>query len=181
MANYCVDCGKKLKRINLSSLCEECVDKRDREIKEENKKSKQREKELKNKIVKECKINSKIKELERILKRPCMIQVDVANEGVFLFGRFVKRKFKVKPLTKSKVISKLKGEYKDIDDFCRKARRNGFKTNMWGSVDVSLGYKNKNYNFLPDGIYKDIGRAGPFARISCGKVADIEYELWNKR
>jgi len=178
---YCTKCGKKLKRYNLSNLnnlCKKCSDKKYKEVKEENKKSKQKEKELKNKIIKECKINSKIRELEKILKKPCMIEVNIANEGAFLFGRFVKRKFKVNPIVNSKAISKLKGEYKDIDDFCRKTRRNGFKVEMWGGVEVSLWYKDKRYNFLSDGIYKDFGRAGIFARMSCGKVADVKYALW---
>jgi len=179
---YCTECGKKLKRINLNNLCKKCSDKRDKEVKEENKKLKQRERELKNKIIKECKINSKIREIEKVLKRPCIIEIHVANDDVFLFGRFGKRKFKVKPIVNSRIISKLKGEYKDIDDFCRKARRKGFKAEMWYlGVEVFLSYKNKGYNLLSDGIYKDFGKVGIFARVPYNKVADVEYALWGGR
>lgn len=178
--SYCVKCGKKAKHYEgLIYLCKKCSLKRDKEAKEENKKIKQREKEIENKIIKECKIDNKIRELEKILKQPCMISVNVANEGNFLFGRFVRRKFKVNPLTKNKKITKLKGEYRDIDNFCKKARKIGFKIDKWSGVEVSLRCKDKRYNFLSNGIYKDIGRAGPFLRMSCGKVADVEYELWN--
>jgi len=178
---YCTGCGKKVKKINSGNLCKECSDKRNKEIEEESKKFKQREKELKNKIIKEFEINSKIREIEKILKSPCMIQVDVANAAdwsVFLFGRFTKRKFKVQPLVKNMVVSKLEGEYKDIDSFCKRARRKGFKAKMWSDTEVSLLYKDEEYIFLSDGIYKNLNKTGIFSKVPYDKVADVKYELW---
>ena len=177
---YCIGCGKKVKKINSGNLCKECSNKRNKEIEEENKKLKQREKELRNKIIKEFKINSKIREIEKILKRPCIIQVDVANAenwSAFLFGRFNERKFKVQPLVKDSVISKIKGEYKDIDSFCKSARRNGFKAEMLGDTEVSLLYKDRRYIFFSDGIYKYLNKTS-ISNVPYNKVADVKYGLW---
>jgi DNA-directed RNA polymerase subunit RPC12/RpoP len=175
---FCINCGKKAKISRYPTyLCKKCNVKREKEIKQEEKIEKQRIREINNKIKHEFKINNKIREIEKILKKPCMVEVNVANEGIFLFGRFVNRKFKVSPLTKNKRLAKLKGDYKDIDDFCRKAKRIGYKTEKWSGVEVSLEHKGRRYNFLSDGIYKDVGRAGPFHRMSSGKVANVEYEL----
>ena len=71
----------------------------------------------------------------------------------------------------------LKGEHKDIDSFCKSARRNGFKAEMLGDTEVSLLYKDKRYIFFSDGIYKYLNKTG-ISNVPYNKVADVKYGLW---
>lgn len=184
MGKYCIDCGKKVNdflHFDITNRCKECAKKRIEINKEEQRKEKLQENKIKSAIIKEFKINKKIRELERILGKPCILEVSIANNGTFLFGRFVKRKFTIQPLkSKDRKIMQLCGKYKEINDFCKKARKIGFKVEMWDSTDASLEYKDKKFHFISEGIYLDGGRAGAFARVLSEKVADVKYELWGE-
>lgn len=181
MANYCVECGKKVKNFpsfGLVHLCKVCNEERIRLNKKEAKEEKLRAKKVKGIILKEYKINSKIRELEKILGKPCTIELNVANEGTFLFGRFVRRKFNVKSISKNKKIATLSGQYDNIDDFNGKAKKIGFKVVAWDGTNITLRDGKRKYSFITDGIHEDIGRASAFARICGKKVADVKYNLW---
>lgn len=178
---YCTKCGNRRKVDEISHLCNDCRKESNKQFKEEEREDKRIDRECKNRIKTEFKVHDKLRELEKIFKRPCWIEINIANAGIYIFGRWVKRRFIVKPLTRIKAISQLKGKYDDIDEFKGKAERLGFETYSDSAVEVTLKHNGKRYDFTSRGIFKDEDRIGIFARLYGEKVADVEFELWRQR
>jgi len=178
--SYCTKCGKRKRVAELTHLCKTCHTEQNRRFREEEKEEKQREKEVENTIKKVFKINDKIRELEKIFKVPCGIDVDIANIGQFIFGNFVKRRFRVIPRTKG-IVSKLKGEYKSIDEFWANAEKLGFEIDKYSGTEFDLTHKNKTYYFTTHGIYLKRHHLGVTTNMYSKKIAEIEYSLWNRR
>ena len=134
------------------------------------------EKEIKYKIKNEFKIREKIKELEKILRRPCEINIIIQDVGKFTFFRFLDRGFNLIPVKDIKEIKELAGEYNSINDLLKKAKEVGFKTKKHFDSSCEISFKGRTYHIIAHGIFLERLRAGVLGFMYKDLLAKIKFK-----